>query len=441
MDDYKQYLAQKLLTEDQLITYRLLSRALKVHVNIAKEMLYEFHKWQNDKRPGSLHATYIVYGTKKVVSKTGKEQDGDVEMTDSQASEELHVPFSDEVPTFTLSLVKEEQLQDILSEYEEVTSVHVYSLAPHPLKDLQLLSDTGRHVLSLSTKGELPAVSKDFGSISNPNVRKRERRGPVSKSTASTPAPRVVPKPQASQESQPAVAKEEPKVASQAKAKGSASATTSKKTGATASLKRQGSSGGIGQMFAKAAAKPKKPAARATESGASTAAASPAEEDQKMAMSDDGEDDDDVVPMPENKDESASARQSRKDRQTELRRMMEESDEEEAEKPESPAEEPMEEEAPPPEPEPKAEEPAEIISSSGDGKRRGRRRVMKKKQITDKKGYLVTVQEPVWESFSEDEAPPPPKAKSAPVKSEPAAKPKKAAVKGQGNIMSFFSKK
>jgi DNA polymerase delta subunit 3 len=47
----------------------------------------------------------------------------------------------------------------------------------------------------------------------------------------------------------------------------------------------------------------------------------------------------------------------------------------------------------------------------------------------------VTVEEPAWESFSEDEAPPP--------KKKPAVSaPKKAGVKaGQGNIMSFFGKK
>ncbi|KAI1134796.1 DNA polymerase subunit Cdc27 [Hypoxylon sp. FL0543] len=436
MDDYRQYLAQKLFTEDQLVSYRLLSRALKVHVNTAKEMLYEFHKWQNDKRPMSLHATYLVYGTKKAVQKT-EEEDGDVEMTDSQNSDS-HIPFSDEVPTYTLSLVKEEQLQDVLAEYEEVTSIHVYSLAPHPLKDLQLLADTARQVLTLSTSGDVPAASKVFGSIANPNVRRRERRAPVSRPVASAPASTAAPK----QEAKPANVKEEPKMAPQASVKGSTSA-TGKKSAGVASLKRQGSSGGIGQMFAKAAAKPKKPAAKATGSGASSAAATPAEEDQKMAMSDDGEDD--AVPISESKDESASARQSRKDRQAELRRMMEESDEEESEKPESPAEEPMEEDPPPPEPEPepKADEPAEIVSSTGGGRRRGRRRVTRKKQVMDDKGYLVTIQEQGWESFSEDEAPPPaPKQKPQPLKSEPAVRSKKgAATKGQGNIMSFFSKK
>jgi DNA polymerase delta subunit 3 len=51
----------------------------------------------------------------------------------------------------------------------------------------------------------------------------------------------------------------------------------------------------------------------------------------------------------------------------------------------------------------------------------------------------VTKEEPVWESFSEDEVAPPPKPK---VQAASTAKSKKAAAKaGQGNIMSFFGKK
>lgn len=55
--------------------------------------------------------------------------------------------------------------------------------------------------------------------------------------------------------------------------------------------------------------------------------------------------------------------------------------------------------------------------------------------------YTVTVREPVWEEFSEDEAPPPPAPKPKAASAAPAAKGKKPAPKGQGNIMSFFGKK
>lgn len=92
------------------------------------------------------------------------------------------------------------------------------------------------------------------------------------------------------------------------------------------------------------------------------------------------------------------------------------------------------------------------------GRRRGRRQVMKKRTVKDEEGYLgtagrfpspltspcltqnllVTIEEPAWESFSEDEvAAPPPKKKPA----VSASKGKAGGKPGQGNIMSFFSKK
>ena len=71
-------------------------------------MLYDFHKWQNDKKPATVHATYLICGTKQMRN----DHNGDVDMTNSQMSEDnCQTPFSDEVPMETLSLVKEEQLE------------------------------------------------------------------------------------------------------------------------------------------------------------------------------------------------------------------------------------------------------------------------------------------------------------------------------------------
>ncbi len=66
---------------------------------------------------------------------------------------------------------------------------------------------------------------------------------------------------------------------------------------------------------------------------------------------------------------------------------------------------------------------------------------MKKKTTKDEEGYLVTKEEPAWESFSEDE--PEPHKERAPMSSAAISKSKKAgdAKPGQGNIMSFFGKK
>lgn len=294
---------------------------------------------------------------------------------------------------------------------------------------------------------------KVYGMIANPGVRRRERKGGMSKAAPPATVVKAEPKVQAKQEPRVAV-KEESKAAKSAPAKDAKGpvAATAKNAANAPALKRQGSSGGISQMFAKAAAKPKKPAARTTSN------TPPVVDTPSPALSDDGEDDSempDFVPDPK-------ATQARKSRQDELRRMMEESDEEVESKPATPAEEPVEEEEEeaPTELEAKADEgPAEVVSSTSDGRKRGKRRVTKKVTKMDDQGYLgklassrlslssltnfaVTSHEVAWESFSEDEAPPAVKAKVEKVeKPAPATKGKKGGAKGQGSIMSFFGKK
>ncbi|KAF4976427.1 hypothetical protein FZEAL_6907 [Fusarium zealandicum] len=437
MDEHKKFLADRLLSEERPITYRLLSRALDVHVNTAKEMLYDYHKHQNALQANSIHATYLVYGTKNAEN---AQSDGDVEMTSSMPEQEA---LSDEVPITTLTLTREEELKDVLAEYQQVTSIHVYSLAPHPQKDFSLLADVSSQLTEYSTTGDIAASSKKYGIISNSQARRRERKGRT-QAAASVPTQTIqretatakpkqettAPKPE-TKETKPA--KQEPSAPSSKEATPAASA--GKKP--TPSLKR-GVSGGIMQSFAKAAARPPKPKP-----------APKKEEDTSMALSDDGEaDDSDVVTTKSKPADPEDVRKKRKDREDVLRKMMEEDEDDEekedSDKDDEPADEEMEE-APEPEPEPepkKDKEPAEVVSSSGDGRRRGKRRVMKKKRILDDQGYMVTIQEPGWESFSEDEAPPPAKKPApTPTPSSSGSKAKKAGPKGQGNIMSFFSKK
>lgn len=72
-------------------------------------MLFDFHGWQNEKRPGAVHATYIIYGTKKASHTNGHAQhDEDVEMTSSPPEA---ASLAEEVPLVTLSVVAEEGLR------------------------------------------------------------------------------------------------------------------------------------------------------------------------------------------------------------------------------------------------------------------------------------------------------------------------------------------
>lgn len=68
-------------------------------------MLYDFHASQNEKRSGTVHATYMIYGTKKIAETNGQSQkDGDVDMTSSPPGVESAL---DEIPVIDLSLVAE----------------------------------------------------------------------------------------------------------------------------------------------------------------------------------------------------------------------------------------------------------------------------------------------------------------------------------------------
>jgi len=101
--------------------------------------------------------------------------------------------------------------------------------------------------------------------------------------------------------------------------------------------------------------------------------------------------------------------------------------------------------------------PTPDAAVSGPKRRRGKRKVMKKRTTKDEDGYLVTKEEAVWESYSEDEPEAPEPAAAAVKKEWPrsslgankaqsqggkgAGGAGKAGPKKGGNIMSFFGKK
>ncbi|RDA92199.1 hypothetical protein CP533_5590 [Ophiocordyceps camponoti-saundersi (nom. inval.)] len=456
MDEPTKFLADRLLSQERPITYRELSRALNVHVNTAKGLLYDFNKNQNAKRAGSIHATYLLSGVKSLKAPV-EEAD---EVPSSSAPESLTKP----PPTMTLTLVGEEKLEDILREYREVTSIHIYSLAASRQTDVAVLADIANSV-SEALKDESPSDTSKYGTITNPLVRRRrnprtslggsskpvrqgrpaqvikaekeETLSEASSNDAANPTrrnstPKAVPQGKSQSEKNQTIKSEK-----QGSAEPSANASKAVPT------TKRSNSGSIMQSFAKAAAKPRsKPK-------------TPVKEETPAALSDDGEADDSDVLPPSSKRSSAAAMDAamkrKKDRADELKRMMEEDDDDEddddddddePDAKDSPADEDQEMvDVAEPKPEEKV---AEEVASSGNGRRRGRRRVMKKKRILDEQGYMVTIQEAGWESFSEEDSTPQPPAKKPTPSSTPSsttgtAKGKKAT--GKGNIMSFFSKK
>ncbi|KAL2070398.1 hypothetical protein VTL71DRAFT_13424 [Oculimacula yallundae] len=463
MADYRNYLATSILTEDKVVTYRLLSRTLKIHVNDAKEMLYDFHRQQNAKKPDTIHATYLISGTKQKEEPTptngAVKKDGEDDYMQSSPFMASSMPAAEstgESSVLSITLVKEEDLDEVRSQYDRISSIHIYSIGPHPLKDLQTLSDITREIQVLCASENTDEQAPTYGTITNKNVKRRPARRPVPVAAAPVPAPaKAIVKPKPAEIKEPAkVVKQESKSSQastandffgkgKAKAKPAASSNASSKesTPNPPALNRDSSS--IFKSFAKAKPKLKR---EGTDSSAMESPALSAAEDSPMkdVVSDD-EEDTFIAPVP-SKDIVDSDRKSRKEREAALKKMMDDDeDEEEAVKPKAKPKRKEKEVVDVDEDEEENEkeksvEKEEIPTVVSDGRRRGRRRVMKKKTVKDEEGYLVTKEEAVWESFSEDEPAEKPKPKVQ--ASSMGAKTKKAAAKpGQGNIMSFFGKK
>jgi DNA polymerase delta subunit 3 len=82
-------------------------------------MLFEFHRQQNVKKPGTVHATYLVAGTKRKPDPTTTSgsvaKDGEDEYMQSSSFRSSPVPNPEEVPedvpVLSITLVREENLE------------------------------------------------------------------------------------------------------------------------------------------------------------------------------------------------------------------------------------------------------------------------------------------------------------------------------------------
>lgn len=141
-------------------------------------MLYDFHHRQTAKKPESVHATYLITGTRKprAPTKTNGTQDRDGEDRFMQSSpfmssmpvqadgEEEHIPVT------SILLAKEEDLDgrsvialdgesavsskkltlaDAKAQFDKITSIHVYSLEPGTLKVMAAATTASCLVLTI----------------------------------------------------------------------------------------------------------------------------------------------------------------------------------------------------------------------------------------------------------------------------------------------------
>ncbi|KAL4807571.1 DNA polymerase subunit Cdc27 [Aspergillus unguis] len=442
--DYKKYLAENVVSEQRAVTYRSLGRALRVHSTLAKQyvfprqlnsatwikvnrkyrMLYDFHRNENAKRPSSINATYVVTGIPKPAEPaTNGAANGSGDNDDSITPSGPYISSSmpnqedsdNQIPVSTVLLAREEDLEGKLLR-----------------EDLNVLTDANREMLVNHSQEDPLEYGKQWGMIQNTTVKRRTgaRPPPPPVAPSTVPAKRPAqPEPVKSHPVKSEPTKEEhaepPKPVQRQNSSSSA-----KSTEKAAPAKKD--KGNLFSSFAKAKPKPKKEESSASVPSAAESAEPSGAED--VVLYDASEDEQEEL-FPESKKESqGESRESRKEREERLRKMMEDDDEDDemADAAEPPAEPEIIDKPPP------KQEELKVEATVKGGRRRGRRQVMKKAVKKDSEGYLVTVEEPSWESFSEDEpAPPPPKKKPA----VSAPKGKAGAKAGQGNIMSFFGKK
>ncbi|EWC45382.1 hypothetical protein DRE_00781 [Drechslerella stenobrocha 248] len=461
--EYTSFLAARVLNENKLITYRLLSRELNIHVTKAKEYLTAFHESENRKRSGSCHATYVITGLPKplipVQPKTDDDDDtymeGDPAQVPTQGGDE------GAATTTSVLLVTEEELEETKALFQEIRSIHIYSIEPGPLKDLLVIADASTELYSRFQDTDPVEKSKLYGTTLNKSVKRREGAAPPPPLPASTKSSTyVVPvkkapvaqDPAASTAAPPSTAKDTKK-----EAKDFFSSARAKKEDAPKSA----------QTPDAALPKSKVPLKRGQSdlmSSFSNAQPKKAKQPEKkktpppdfMDVDDDEPEEDEPVDEEAKTAEAAKQEEARKKRQRDqedLEKMMDD-DEEDEPAPTKPINDPI---ASPASPDPVAESPsgdspvpAPSASESAPGRRKAKRKVTKKVRSKDENGYIITREVTEWEEYSEDDIP---------VPSKPAAKPnafaamkqaagsqkaKKGSGEGVGkkvNIASFFQKK
>ncbi|KAL5113974.1 hypothetical protein ACEQ8H_008156 [Pleosporales sp. CAS-2024a] len=448
-DSYKDYLAARVLAENKPVTYRLLSRAVKVDVNSAKLMLFDFHQQQNSKKAHSVHATYLVTGRLRALEPANDATDKDVKegdlptssfvssMPEPEEEEEDDGEDDDDeddnepVAETTILLVREEDLQHTRAGFDEVTSMHVYSLEPGPIELPDVLAACNHELITEHLHEDPLSRWKAYRSIHNPHIKRRTARSAHLQAASTTSRPTT--KPFAKTGIIAPVNRKDGApndiVSNQSTPRSSAGTPSLKRFESKSSTKSQ-TAGDLFKSFAKA--KPLvKDVAKSKES-------TPAEDELMQGMSEDEGDIDDASEVAIDDIKSEAARKAREERQEKLRKMMEDDDED---MPDAPVEANSQcTEEPIGNAQTRQSTLGEGTVTIENGRRRGRRRVMKKKKVKDEDGYLVTKEEAVWESFSEDE-PEAKKLKSAPNKTCGSTKGKPAGKKGgQGSIANFFKK-
>jgi len=148
---YMENLEEWILEENKVVTYKFLSRSLKVHVNVAKQMLFNFVETKKSSSTPLLGIVYLL---------SGMVENKDVEKSADDVTESS---------TLKVLLVKEKDLKDVLSKFSKVHSQHIYSV-----QLAEAVSQTSLYATDLEVFKEDPAGATALTAIKNKNAVPRE---------------------------------------------------------------------------------------------------------------------------------------------------------------------------------------------------------------------------------------------------------------------------
>lgn len=246
------FLSSWVQRDKKLITYRLLSRELRIHVEDAKSALSTFYDSHSEKT--ELDATYILIGRSKhaAVAKDADDKDAQPEASSSTAASSSSNPprnyldqriarrqTADGGSSQLIRLVSADNLDEAKASFDELTSCHVYSVSPGRLRDATQLTAIQHELHSQQKYTDVWQQTNrgaDLGVVINPSIKDNYDPSKAIPSLGAPSAPALQVKTEAKSSTAAVVKSETPAQdakpsAAAAKAAPSAAASGGKKSG------------------------------------------------------------------------------------------------------------------------------------------------------------------------------------------------------------------
>ncbi|KAG9314779.1 DNA polymerase subunit Cdc27 [Chiua virens] len=182
----RDFLDKELFVDRSIVTFRSLSRELGIHVNDAKNELKSYYDAVRDDKEMPAVPTYLVSGelpalTASRRAETEAQQSGtamDLDLEFEEDEQETDVVYQSRV-----LLVDASALNETMSQFVRIHSVHIYSLSPSRLQDAGLVCAPTFKVHEMDVKRGLQSLSI-VGKITGPHV--KLKAGIVHHTTASS---------------------------------------------------------------------------------------------------------------------------------------------------------------------------------------------------------------------------------------------------------------